>query len=93
MRIGLSKNALCKEKGIEIFEFWLDLVEHKPGSMSIGVIDRGKEARWANGTGDQEGANGVGRAEPGDQPELPESESFFVLAFGATEQDRGTSFK
>ena len=88
----MSKNAFCEEKGVEIFEFGFDVVEHKPVSMVIGVIDRGKEASWASGTGDQEVANGVGRAELGDQPELPERESFFVIAFGATEQVRGALF-
>lgn len=80
----MSKNAFCEEDWVEIFEFWFDIVEHKPVSMGIGVIDRGKEARWASGAGDQEGANGVFWAELGDQPELPECKSFLVLAFGAT---------
>ena len=93
MSVGLSKNAFCEENGVEIFEFGFDTIEHKAISMSIGVIDRGIEACWTRWTGNQDGANGVGRATFGDHPDLPESESFFVMAFGATEQDRGMSFK
>ena len=93
MRVGLRKNAFCEENGVEIFEFGFDIVEQKPVSTSIGVINRGIEACRARWTGNQDGANGVGRATFGDHPDLPESESFFVVAFGATEQDMGTSFK
>lgn len=72
---------------------FFDLIEDKTVSVSIGVIDGGQKAGLAGRTGDQKGANGVFGAELGDQPELPESESFFVLAFGAPEKDRGALFK
>jgi hypothetical protein len=38
---------------------FFDLIEGKSVSVSIGIIDRGKESSVAGWAGDQEGANGV----------------------------------
>lgn len=64
---------------------FFDLIEHKTVSMSIGVIDRGKETGFASRTGDQKGANRVFWAELGNQPKLPLGKGFFVLTVGAAE--------
>ena len=72
---------------------FFDLIEHKAVSLVIGVIDRSQETSFASRAGDQKWANGVLMAEFGNQPELPACESFLVMAFGATEEDRGMFFK